>query len=204
MGYTPIDVNFDDNEQISELQGAELREETKRPVRQEKAKSQPAKKQTAKKAEPVSRAEAEEKRERRVTVRESAPVVKKEKKPRETPLAVSAVNGLRSIMSTRSNTRVRTVNNSRRKPIPISAIAMAFVCTALLMFMIVSYVQINEYTVEVSSLRSELGDMVERDKELSLEIEKKNDMLAFLNHFIERIDLLLIPQGAEILRFFFL
>ncbi|MBQ7160851.1 MAG: hypothetical protein IJR90_03995 [Clostridia bacterium] len=131
-------------------------------------------------ARPVKQVRPRESGPQQRAVVKAAPraAVKVEKAPREPITFKSMRRGLVSIMSTRSNVRVQTVKNEKRKPLPISAFAMAFICTLLLMFMIVSYVQINEYTVAVSELRSDLGDMVDRDKELTLELEKKNDMLA--------------------------
>ncbi len=85
--------------------------------------------------------------------------------------------GLSPMLHTKNDARVKTVRAENKKPFPVSALFMAMVCTVLFMFMIVSYVQINEYTLEVSGLRTDLADMVAEDKELTAALEKKNDML---------------------------
>ena len=85
--------------------------------------------------------------------------------------------GLSPMLYTKNDARVKTVRAEQKKPFPVSALFMALVCTVLFMFMIVSYVQINEYTLAVSQLRTDLADMAAEDKELSAALEKKNDML---------------------------
>ncbi len=93
--------------------------------------------------------------------------------------AVSALwnQGISPMLHTKNDSRVKTVRAEKKKPFPVSALFMSLVCTVLFMFMIVSYVQINEYTLEVSNLRTDLADMVAEDKELTAALEKKNDML---------------------------
>lgn len=85
--------------------------------------------------------------------------------------------GIAPMLHTKNDVRVKTVRAEKKKPFPVSALFMSLVCTVLFMFMIVSYVQINEYTLEVSNLRTDLADMVSQDKELTTALEKKNDML---------------------------
>lgn len=85
--------------------------------------------------------------------------------------------GISPMLHTKNDARVKTIRAERKKPFPVSALFMSLVCTVLFMFMIVSYVQINEYTLEVSNLRTDLADMISQDKELTTALEKKNDML---------------------------
>lgn len=105
-----------------------------------------------------------------VTVRES-------KKGARHAVTVLWKQGLSPMIYAKNDARVKTVKAEKKKPFPVSAIFMSLVCTVLFMFMIVSYVQINEYTLEVSELRSDLADMIAEDKELTTALEKKNDML---------------------------
>ncbi|MBQ3099810.1 MAG: hypothetical protein IJC50_02355 [Clostridia bacterium] len=85
--------------------------------------------------------------------------------------------GIVPMIHAKNDVRVKTVRAEKKKPFPVSALFMSLVCTVLFMFMIVSYVQINEYTLEVSNLRTDLADMISQDKELTTALEKKNDML---------------------------
>lgn len=206
MGYKYSDANFEDSNTMSELDGAQIYEPSKKTKKNTAHKAPHNEQRTRREADNRAHGRADggaqrannaranrtsangsangartnansAKRSAVAPAQQNKPMRKKEKKS-ASEVAVSAVRGFFDLMSTKSNTRVKTVKERKKRPLPISALAMAFVCTILLMFMIVSYVQINEYTVEVSSLRNELGNMVEKDKELTLELEKKNDMLA--------------------------
>lgn len=83
--------------------------------------------------------------------------------------------------------KVTTVRAKTKKPFPISAVVMVTICTLLLMFMVVSYVQINEYTIEVASLRGELTNLVGEKKDLALALEEKNDMLEIEKYATENL-----------------
>lgn len=50
--------------------------------------------------------------------------------------------------------KVRTVRARTRKRLPMSSVFFMMVCTLLLMFMIINYVQINEYTQEVTGAQA--------------------------------------------------
>lgn len=73
--------------------------------------------------------------------------------------------------------RVSTVKTKNSRPFPVGAVVIVTICTLLLMFTVFSYVQINEYTIEVASLRGELSTLVETRKDLELSLEEKNDMV---------------------------
>ncbi|MBR4880432.1 MAG: hypothetical protein IKU19_00760, partial [Clostridia bacterium] len=83
---------------------------------------------------------------------------------------------LRPILLVRQD-RVDTVKSSTKNPFPLGAVVMVTVCTFLLMFTIMSYVQINEYTIEVAHLRGELTELANEKKELDRALDDKNDML---------------------------
>ncbi len=90
--------------------------------------------------------------------------------------------------------RVRTVKAKTRKPFPLGAVVMVTICTLLLMFLVISYVQINEYTIEVASLRGELADLVDERKELTLALEEKNDMVAIEAYATENLGMVKSDQ----------
>ena len=71
---------------------------------------------------------------------------------------------------------------------------MVTICTLLLMFLVVSYVQINEYTIEVASLRGELSDLVGQRKELALALEEKNDMVKIEQYAIDNLGMVKADQ----------
>lgn len=72
--------------------------------------------------------------------------------------------------------KVRTVRARTRKRLPMSSVFFMMVCTLLLMFMIINYVQINEYTQEVTALKREMTTLENERTDLELELEKKNDL----------------------------
>ena len=163
MGYVPLDAYFDDEQNIASARG------TQRPAANRSPKGAPAAKSASARRAPAQTTKAVAPAGNRAPARKKAPT--------RPTLAENGKKLLRQVMSTKGGGKVKTVKSEKKKPFPMTALFMAILCTGLLMFMVVSYVQINEYTVEVASLRSELNDMVDQDKELSLALEKKNDML---------------------------
>lgn len=89
---------------------------------------------------------------------------------------------------------VETVKVSAKKPFPVGAVVMVTICTLLLMFTVMSYVQINEYTIEVALLRGELTDLAGEKKELALALEEKNDMLKIEEYAVENLGMVKSDQ----------
>lgn len=112
-----------------------------------------------------------------------APVQKRGARPAESkPTALSVIGeNIKPILSVKQD-NVKTVKKKTHKSFPVGAVVIVTICTLLLMFTVLSYVQINEYTIEVASLRGELSDLVEKRNDLEVSLEEKNDMLE-----IERI-----------------
>ena len=89
---------------------------------------------------------------------------------------------------------VKTVKVSARRPFPVGAVVMVTICTLLLMFTVMSYVQINEYTIEVALLRGEITDLAGEKKELALALEEKNDMLLIEEYAVENLGMVKADQ----------
>ena len=112
------------------------------------------------------------------------PVPKKRPAQKKNVSALEAVIGnvIRAVinilpMLSVKQERVTTVKTKNARPFPVGAVVIVTICTLLLMFTVLSYVQINEYTIEVASLKGELSELVETRKELELSLEEKNDMV---------------------------
>ena len=90
--------------------------------------------------------------------------------------------------------KVTTVKAAAKRPFPVGAVVMVTICTLLLMFTVMSYVQINEYTIEVALLRGELTDLAGEKKELALALEEKNDMLAIEQYATENLGMVKSDQ----------
>ncbi|MBQ4562136.1 MAG: hypothetical protein IJA55_07430 [Clostridia bacterium] len=90
--------------------------------------------------------------------------------------------------------KVTTVKAATRKPFPVGAVVMVTICTLLFMFTVMSYVQINEYTIEVALLRGELTDLASEKKDLALAIEEKNDMLKIEQYAVDNLGMVKADQ----------
>lgn len=72
--------------------------------------------------------------------------------------------------------KVHTVIDTTKKAFPVTTILLAVICTILMLFMIINYVKINEYTIVVSKLKNEISELADEKKTLSAELDKKNDL----------------------------
>lgn len=72
--------------------------------------------------------------------------------------------------------KVHTVIDTKTKAFPTSTIILAAICTVLMLFMIISYVRINEYTIVVSNLKTEMNELVDEKKTVSAELDRRNNL----------------------------
>ena len=72
--------------------------------------------------------------------------------------------------------KIHTTHTETKKPFPMSLIFTAAIFTVLLMFMIVSFVQINEYTIQISTLQTQVNSYNKTAKDLNLKLEEKNTL----------------------------
>ncbi len=75
---------------------------------------------------------------------------------------------------------VQTVSARKKTPFPFAAILTTFFCTMLFMYMIFNYVQINEYSQSIKEIQSDLDSLSSKQKELQLELDKRNDVTEIL------------------------
>ena len=68
------------------------------------------------------------------------------------------------------------MKSKEKKPFPVSFIFTAVLFTLLIMFMILNYVMLNDYSIDVANLNDQLNELVQNEKELSLELTKKEDI----------------------------
>lgn len=62
--------------------------------------------------------------------------------------------------------------------------------TAVLMAAVASCVALNEATISVSQLKSEISALEKQNKEYAWELEKKNDMVAFEQYAVNELGML--------------
>ncbi|MCL2518613.1 MAG: hypothetical protein FWF15_08630 [Oscillospiraceae bacterium] len=72
--------------------------------------------------------------------------------------------------------KVHTIRAPKTIPFPTAIICMAIIATILFCFLIMSYVNINEYTINNEKLTFQLDNSLKQQKELTLELEKKNNL----------------------------
>ncbi len=72
--------------------------------------------------------------------------------------------------------KVRTIKAKKSMPFPTSVVFVSVICTVLFMFMMLTMAQINEFTRDISTLKSELSELVKQEEELKLDVELKNDL----------------------------
>ncbi|MDD6265734.1 MAG: hypothetical protein PUB34_05490 [Clostridia bacterium] len=111
---------------------------------------------------------------------------------------VSRDNLIRAVQSSiytgKNDAKLKTVKASKRIPFPMTALVMTLIVTGLFMFLIMSYVQINEYTLEVSKLRSDLSSLQSERKDLTYQLDEKNDMLAIEQYATENLHMVKLDQ----------
>ena len=83
--------------------------------------------------------------------------------------------------------KVHTVEKKTIRKLPATVIIAALIFTVLLMFMIVSFVQINEYTVEISKLQSQVNEYTKESQDLTLKLEEKNSLSSIEDYSTENL-----------------
>lgn len=72
---------------------------------------------------------------------------------------------------------IPTKNSRIKEPMPLATIVFSILCTVLVMFMMINFVKINEYTRENAELQNKLDQLNRTEQELAVELEKKNELI---------------------------
>lgn len=80
---------------------------------------------------------------------------------------------------------MRTLESREVKPFPWSIVIVSVIGTILFMTMIYNNVQINEKTAQIESYSSEVSKLEKGLKDLTLELERKNDLRAIEERALE-------------------
>ncbi len=73
--------------------------------------------------------------------------------------------------------KLRIVTTASAHSIPLLSLVVACIATAMLFFIVYNVVTLNEMTLRVSASQSQLTELIKTEKELSLKLEMKNDLL---------------------------
>ena len=71
---------------------------------------------------------------------------------------------------------IPTKKSRIREPMPLATIVFSILCTVLVMFMMINFVKINEYTRDIADMQSQINKLDRTEQELTVELEKKNDL----------------------------
>ena len=111
----------------------------------------------------------------------SVPAVKK--KERAIPVA-----------SVHKEPKVRTITDTKKPAFPFSIVALALICSVLLFYMVVNYVQINEQTAAVSDLKSEIATLSSERNDLNTRLDMKNDLAFIESVAVEQLGMVKIDE----------
>ena len=77
---------------------------------------------------------------------------------------------------TKRNDWIPTKKSRIKEPMPLATIVFSILCTVLVMFMMINFVKINEYTRDIADMQNLILRLERQEQELSVELEKKNDL----------------------------
>ena len=83
--------------------------------------------------------------------------------------------------------RFITVKKKEKQPFPFVTIAFLTAITALFLFMMMNYAEIDKYNSSVTDLRNELASLQDEQKKLEIRLENKDDRAAFEQYAIETL-----------------
>ena len=97
---------------------------------------------------------------------------------KKSPAKVKVINKpkVKSAAAKEETPNIHTIKASAVIPIPITIIVISIIFTVILMVVIVSFVNINEYTIQTDFLQKEVTKLEKQHKELSFLLERKNNL----------------------------
>ncbi len=96
-----------------------------------------------------------------------------------------------------SKIKVHTVKSTERKKFPLAIVFGALSCTIVFMVMIWSFVQINEQTIKIESLERQLKTLVAEERELTFDLERKNNLTEIEEYAKTKLGMVQIDQLAK-------
>ena len=76
----------------------------------------------------------------------------------------------------KKNGWIPTKKSRVKEPMPLGTIVFSILCTVLVMFMMINFVKINEYTRDIADMQNQITKLARTEQELTVELEKKNDL----------------------------
>ncbi len=72
--------------------------------------------------------------------------------------------------------RVRTIRAQKHTPFPFGTLFVLLLCTGLFMYMVYNFVEINEYSMNLKAMQSNLDQLTKQQQTLELQLENRNDL----------------------------
>ena len=76
----------------------------------------------------------------------------------------------------KKNGWIPTKKSRVKEPMPLGTIVFSILCTVLVMFMMINFVKINEYTRDIADMQNQITKLERTEQELTEDLEKKNDL----------------------------
>lgn len=89
---------------------------------------------------------------------------------------VTSPRTAKKVVAAEIEPQIKTVRAKVKMPFPVSVVIVSVICTFLLLFMMFTMAQINEFTREISSLQTNLSKLTKEEEELKLQVELKNNL----------------------------
>lgn len=74
-----------------------------------------------------------------------------------------------------------------RKPFPFGVVTVLAIITALFLFMMMNYAEIDQYNGDIRDLRGELAELQAEQKKLEVRLENKDDRVAYEQYATEQL-----------------
>lgn len=74
-----------------------------------------------------------------------------------------------------------------RKPFPFGVVTVLAIITALFLFMMMNYAEIDQYNGDIRDLRDELAELQAEQKKLEVRLENKDDRVAYEQYATEQL-----------------
>jgi len=114
------------------------------------------------------------------------------------PATVSSGSSTAGLMTSRKPAkRVHTIVAAERKPFPLLTTIMVIAATTLFLAMISGYVRINEFSKSIEEMRVELNTLEAEKKDLTLQLEEKNDLRVIEEYATEVLGMVQSDQNAK-------
>ena len=113
-------------------------------------------------------------------VSKKAGVVRKNINKSVSPKRASSMHAVKKV-------KVETKRKEDRQPFPWSIVVVATLFTALFLFMMMNYAEIDQYNGEIRDLQNTLAKLQNEQKKLEVRLENKDDRAAFEQYAIEEL-----------------